>query len=357
MHIKADQMSTYYYLSITLLVVICGSSTLIAQDEEISNENDFDKLFYRYDGFEKSNGEYINTSNSRLHYLKIGESLGQCILWLHGTFGHSYDFLSFADSLSQEGYGSLAVDYYGHGQTIIYNDSASIYHLADDLKLLLQHEEVESCLIIGASRGGMIATAFYDEYPEMVDGIILIDGGSVPPVINVQKADEDIARKRIGEFTTPVDSLFESQRNAFNYLKHLNQNTSWKDINRIQKHYAEGEIFWGISFGLREWLWENSLDQVMDGAFRPHILPPFAASNLLISPKVVYRNLNVPLLIIDPIKRGDWLMDFESENADLAKMHQEIIIHKVYPDTYHNVLFHKPAKLYQDILDFTRLIK
>ncbi len=306
----------------------------------------------QYEAFERAQGKYLTTRNSELHYVKVGQSKDKTILWLHGTFGNAYDFLPLASKLQEQGYGSLAVDYYGHGQTSLHNDTVSIYHLADDLRELLLHEGVENCLVVGVSRGGMIATAFYDEYPELVSGIVLIDGGSVPWTANVQKLPEDVARQKLGSFTPPADTLFSSREEAFIFYNRADDESSWKVLNAIREYRVKGKTVWSSNYGLRQWLWESSLDQVMDGAYRPHTLPLFAASSLLVEPRIVYRNLAVPMLIIDPIKEGDWLMNFESRNRALMRMHPDLIDHKVYPDTYHNVLYDKPARLYEDIIKF-----
>lgn len=344
---------------LTILFMITFWSMCIAQSQIPSSNSklNYENSIQKFELFEDQYGEFIDTENARIHYIKIGKVEESCILWLHGTYGSSYDFISYAEKLDSNGIGSIAIDYYGHGQTTLYNETASIYHLADDIKELFVHENLESCIIVGVSRGGTIATAFYDEYPDLLKGIALIDGGSVPWVINVQKLSERDARQRIGSFSTPTDTLFDSKEQAFAFYNYLDENNSWKTLNRIQKTGFQNDIFWTSNYGLRRWLRESSLDEIMDGAYRSHTLPPFAASNLLIDPKIVYRNLDIPLLIVDPVKKGDWLMDFKLENERLKEMHGDKVIHKIYKDANHNILYYQPDRLLNDLQSFFKIIK
>ncbi len=335
-----------------VIALWCVAISVKSQEEVAADPPAFAKLLSQYERAEQEIGNYFAASNGKLHYLAIGRESDRCILWLHGTFGDAYDFLSFAHKFREKGYRSIAVDYYGHGQTVLYQDSVSIYHLADDLQELLVHEGINSCWVVGVSRGGMIATALYDEYPELVRGLALIDGGSVPWTKNVQELPEAVARARIGPFPVPPDTLFESREAAFHHFNYFGEPDAWKTLNRLQRIAVGDHVRWSSHYGLRQWLWERSLDQLMDGAYRPYTIPLFAASNLLVDPKIVYRNLAVPLLLIDPVKEGDWLMDFESANRELAQLHPALIVHRVYPDTYHNVLFDKPERLYEDLRAF-----
>ena len=56
----------------------------------------------------------------------------------------------------------------------------------------------------------------------------------------------------------------------------------------------------------------------------------------MIEPKIIYRNLHVPLRIIDPTSPDD-LFPFEKDNAALQQQHSKFITHKIYPNTGHNV--------------------
>lgn len=75
----------------------------------------------------------------------------------------------------------------------------------------------------------------------------------------------------------------------------------------------------------------------------------------LIEPQIIYRNLHVPLLIIDPISPKD-LFPFEKENAALQQLHPTLITHKIYPNTGHNVHYEKPKEFMDDLTAFLKRV-
>ena len=62
---------------------------------------------------------------------------------------------------------------------------------------------------------------------------------------------------------------------------------------------------------------ENS-EQFFDLTLRPTKVPLFAKSMVVIEPQIVFRNLSVPVLILDPISEND-PMPFGKENQALKK--------------------------------------
>ena len=81
----------------------------------------------------------------------------------------------------------------------------------------------------------------------------------------------------------------------------------------------------------------------------PTLAPLMASSTYLIEPLVVYRNLNVPLTIIDPVYEGETWQDYYESNAKLKNAHPKHVIHEVYQDTYHNAHFARPERFLQDL--------
>ncbi|PHN02408.1 alpha/beta fold hydrolase [Flavilitoribacter nigricans] len=338
-------------LIVWLTTSLSGFPQKAAADQQIL---DFDLALKQYLEVEKKIGGYIRTPNGRLHYLRIGPRTGQTLIWLHGTYGHAYDFLDFADILAARGYQVIALDYYGHGQTKIPEHPVSIYHLADDLKMLMDHLVIDGAIVGGLSRGGTIATAFYDAYPERVKALILADGGSVSWVTEVQKLSEEEAGQRFGQFEAPVSQAYPTQRQAYDALQFgPDSSKHFRKLNAIQ--YID-TVGWSFNYNLAQWLWEDNLEHVLDGAFRPTTVPLFEASNTMLNPSIVYRNLDVPMLIIDPVKAGDWLMDFEDENRALRDQHPEWITHLIYEDTYHNMQLDQPEQFRSDILAFLKKV-
>ena len=61
-----------------------------------------------------------------------------------------------------------------HGETENTDDPFSYWDLADDLKGLLDHLEIERAVVGGMSQGGFVALRFALKYPERVSALILI---------------------------------------------------------------------------------------------------------------------------------------------------------------------------------------
>jgi len=304
--------------------------------------------------FEESHGSFVQTNNVNMHYLSWGDPANPCLIWAHGSMNNSYELVSIADSLVKSGYYVIAIDYYGHGQTPIPDHDVSIYHVADDIKFLMDKLSIEKAFIGGFSRGGYIATAFYDSYPQNVLGLILEDGGSVAANSYYQKIDsvklEKIAKTFDLKQPTPWDRTYQSQFEAFNSLYDKNDSSNQFPILALLKKNVRGN--WEIIYSemMKLFNLENS-QQFLDLTLRPAKVPLFARSMVMIEPQVVFRNLNVPVLILDPMSADD-AMPFEKENAALKKEHPGEITLIVYPDTEHNIHYAQPQKFIKDVTAF-----
>ena len=76
----------------------------------------------------------------------------------------------------------------------------------------------------------------------------------------------------------------------------------------------------------------------------------------LIEPKIIFRNLCVPVLILDPICEQD-IFPFEEQNRALQKQHPGLINHILYENTPHNIHFAHPQKFTADLIQFLSIIK
>lgn len=327
-------------------------------DTHIDMYSNYEKDLMKFIEFESLNGHSLQTSNAEIHFYTIGDLNEPTILWLHGTFGSSYDFIEASARFLEEGYSSIAIDYYGHGQTNRPLQDVSIYDMADDIIEVLSSLDVSMVTVIGISRGGTIASALYDEYSDYINCLVLVDGGSVQWTYQVQKIGEVESRKRIGSFQVPTSNTYPDRESAYNSYRDSTSHSNWKIFNSLQNLQVNDTLVWSLNYNLAKWLWESNLDEIMDGAFRPNQIPLFEASNVLLNPRIVYRNLSVPMLIIDPITKGDWIMDYTEENSKLASLHRDYVKHVIYNNTNHNILAQKPQILLDDILYFlSKIVK
>lgn len=350
-----------------LLLVAAGYFTASAQTDSVSLEKaKIEKLFTQYKKelaeFEQEHGHWIQTPNVNMHYLTWGKQSGTPLIWSHGTFGNAYEMYGIADNLVEAGYYLIAIDFYGHGLTNIPAKEVSLYHVADDIKFLMDDLKIKKAIIGGFSRGGSITTAFYDSYPDKVKALVLEDGGSVAWDVNGhKKPSEEMANEFINNYRSRSPAPeYDSELEAFTRL--YGNNGKKPDFRRIAFTFLNrlklnGNGKWQMNPGVDDLVCERTAEQLIAAVHRPYAANNmFGASTHLIYPKMIYRNLDVPMLIFDPVSDNDWF-DFEKENALLQQSHPDLIVHKIYKNTGHAVKMDRPHEFITDMAAFMKTIK
>jgi hypothetical protein len=96
----------------------------------------------------------------------------------------------------------------------------------------------------------------------------------------------------------------------------------------------------------------SSFDDYLTVFYRPFASNKlFASSYITLSPQIIYRNLNVPMLILDPISENDEYK-VEAENAKLQKLHPDFVIHRIYKNTSHSLKSERPDEFLKDVNSF-----
>src|SRR5688572_1552428 len=168
--------------SSTLTVVVClallPSSALSQKIDTARVRATYDSVTKRRAELERVHGRFVDVNGIRMHYLEWGKPNGTPLVWAHGSASTGYEIRDVAPRLAAAGYRVLAVDYRGHGLTRVTNFDFGIHHIADDLIGLLDHLRIPAAVFGGASKGGFVAAAVYDEYPNRVLGLLMADGGT-----------------------------------------------------------------------------------------------------------------------------------------------------------------------------------
>ncbi len=316
----------------------------------------YDSAKVEFENYEKMHGGFIQTKNIKMHYLEWGNSKDIPLIWIHGSFTNGYELSSIANDIVKKGYHLIAIDYYGHGLTKIPKHEVSLYHVADDIKNLMEVKKIKRAVIGGWSRGGIITTAFYDSYPENVLGLILEDGGSVSTNTYYHKMGEVQLNERVKEiFKDRLSySKYESQFEAYKaYYDYSEAGTQFKLLAWITMDEAG---LWSIGPGVEDLFNMKNEVQFLDNILRPTKATLFGESMSIIEPKIVYRNLMVPMLILDPVSDDD-IFPYEKENEELSKKHPELIVYKKYSNTGHNIHYEKPKMFTEDLGEFLKEIK
>jgi esterase len=106
-----------------------------------------------------------------LNYKQIGT--GPHIVLIHGLFGSLENLNMVAKPLSQD-YCVTSVDVRNHGNSFHAN-TMEYTELAQDIINLLDHLNIETCLLLGHSMGGKIAIQVALEQPERITKLLVAD--------------------------------------------------------------------------------------------------------------------------------------------------------------------------------------
>jgi len=98
---------------------------------------------------------------------------GRPLIILHGLFGISDNWVSFARSIAGK-YEVFIPDQRNHGQSP-HDPTFNYFALCSDLHDFIVHHKLEEPIILGHSMGGKVAMRFALENPEMVKAVILAD--------------------------------------------------------------------------------------------------------------------------------------------------------------------------------------
>ncbi|MEA5603012.1 alpha/beta hydrolase [Nostoc sp. UHCC 0252] len=116
------------------------------------------------------------TTAARLNVYIQGQ--GFPILGLHGHPGTGRSLSVFTDHLSKR-YQTIAPDLRGYGKSRWNGNFAMNDHLTD-LEVLLDRLNIEKCLVLGWSLGGILAIELALRLPERVTGLILVATAAKP---------------------------------------------------------------------------------------------------------------------------------------------------------------------------------
>lgn len=297
---------------------------------------------------EREHAKIVSVNGIRLGYLDFGTTEGVPLIWAHGSALTSYEIINVQPGLVAAGYRVIAIDYRGHGKTQLeltgYN--TSIYHIADDIAALMDYLKIDQAVVGGLSKGGFVAAAFYDTYPQRTLGLLLEDGGSWSQL----RFKEEVAMGRVqaGVIPHPLDR----------YAKLCNQTEEYSSQQDALKaalavYYPalmvepSVELFCTLLSLFRQnengqWIYHCNAAALMSDEGQdnskeviPSELSYFSNFTLmqqsqeLMLPLVVFRNLNIPLHIIDPVSPTDWL-DVRHQNEELALLHPDWVVHECY---------------------------
>ncbi|MBI2257660.1 MAG: alpha/beta fold hydrolase [Flavobacteriia bacterium] len=109
----------------------------------------------------------------KLHSLEFGE--GQVFIIIHGLFGYSDNWVSFAKKIASF-YKVVLLDMRNHGHSP-WSDDFSYSLMAQDVKEYVVSKNYKNIILMGHSMGGKVAIEFSKEAGHLIEKLIVVDIG------------------------------------------------------------------------------------------------------------------------------------------------------------------------------------
>lgn len=338
-------------MPLPVLVGLTVAMRIVAQDFDTSRVRAaYDAGVRVIDSIDRGHHHTVRLPGFTIHYLEWGSRNGTPLVWLHGSASTGYELRHLAPRLAQLGYRVIAPSYRGHGQTTVTDYEFTIWHLADDMVALLDSLRIGRAVFGGSSKGGFVAAAVYDQYPGRVSGLLLSDGGSWSNQWDFDHHGIEGARRQ-GAEGVPPGATGATRYDVFakEVGPAISRSPNPPPVERVVdllvtiSRRPDGS--WQAFQGFPEMM--GTADRYLEGTTAPSKLPMLQWSQHAMMPLAVFRNLDVPMVIIDPQSEPDDL-PMTDQNARLAALHPTWVMHRIYPETGHAAFRERPDWLVRD---------
>jgi len=170
----------------------------------------------------------LKFQNTSIYYSTKGT--GNPLVLLHGFLESSKIWEPFIPGLAVKRQ-VVCIDLPGHGRSGLISEVHSMELMANVVKAVLDHLEINSATILGHSMGGYVALAFLEKFPQSTSGIILMN-------------------------STPVEDTAE---------KKINRDRSVEVVNRNKKAYIDAAIS-GLVTPENDIKFKAEIGKIKDGA-------------------------------------------------------------------------------------------
>jgi pimeloyl-ACP methyl ester carboxylesterase len=148
-------------------------------------------------------GKDVTVFGFKLHYLEAGR--GDPVILLHGTGGEGARWMPTIKGLSAD-YHVYALDQIGFGQS---DKPLTNYHtgvFAGFLTAFMKAAGIPKATLIGQSMGAGVAVYFAVHHPEMVQRLVLVDGGNFRTASDPPPPPLDVDDRQIANAATLEES-------------------------------------------------------------------------------------------------------------------------------------------------------
>lgn len=150
-----------------LMLILHSCLTFRMSDKEID-------AFFKKHGVKGSRGEYTIHQRT-IHFAEAGEAGGPLVIFVHGSPGSLSAFIDFlADTLLTSRARVVTTDRPGFGHSTFGIAEPSLARQALCLKPLLETNTSGPVILVGHSLGGPVIARMAMDYPDLVDGLVLV---------------------------------------------------------------------------------------------------------------------------------------------------------------------------------------
>jgi proline iminopeptidase len=155
----------------------------------------------------------ITINGSKFHAETFGNPANKMLVILHGGPGSDYRYLLNCKEFANQGYHVVFYDQRGSGLSKRHNkNSYSVQLMIDDLRAVIAHYKTsasQKIFLLGDSWGAILATAYINQYPQAVNGVVLAEPGG----FKWQDIKDYVTRTRDIRFTSEIlsDSFYPDQ--------------------------------------------------------------------------------------------------------------------------------------------------
>ncbi len=110
-----------------------------------------------------------------IHYVRVGKGQPYRVIFVHGSPGSLSAFIDYlADSALRQSAELISVDRPGFGNSNFGYAEPSLKKQSDMLRPLLDGQPGQKNILVGHSLGGPLIAQMAIDYPEMVDGLVMV---------------------------------------------------------------------------------------------------------------------------------------------------------------------------------------
>ncbi|MCR4816084.1 MAG: alpha/beta hydrolase [Bacteroidales bacterium] len=156
--------------------------------------------------------------NRELHYRDEGRDNPRTIVLLHGFLQNLDVWSSFMLTYMRH-LRVITIDLPGHGYSATYSDVHTMDFMANAVKCVLDHAEVEKCVLAGHSLGGYVALAFASRYGYMLNGLALIHSHAMSDNEEKRRQRDEVCHQvhlnRAGFIVDFITNLFDESKREY----------------------------------------------------------------------------------------------------------------------------------------------